>query len=82
MSHKNVLNMKMKLTIKSISKVSDYLDIISYISNCHGKRYEKPINDQRNINIKFNHLLTNIKRYHDLFLREFSATFHIKKYLI
>ena len=51
-SHKPVLNVKLKLAIESISEVIDYLDITLHISNCTGQPYKKANNDQRKINIK------------------------------
>ena len=69
-SHKNILNTKLKLAIKSISKVTDYLDVTLDLSNCTGKPYEKPNNYQRNINTKLNHLLTVIRKDTNIYFQE------------
>ena len=69
-SHKNILNTKLKLAIKSISKVTDYLDVTLDLSNCIGKPYEKPNNYQRNINTKLNHLLTVLRKDTNIYFQE------------
>ena len=56
--------------VKSISKVTDYLDVTLDLSNCIGKPYKKPNNYQRNINTKLNHLLTVLRKDTNIYFQE------------